>query len=285
MAPKILKAIQNFLNRGDKNGVDAIVDTPIVDEPTTTPTADPVEDPMGWLLESGMAEVMLMNTHEIKMMFMFGYALLHAYKLYPKLPERSAVSFRLISLMLACTGGGILVPILTNGIPVTLSDSYPIVIIAAFLVNEYYPIIREVIGLSPVLKVPLICMYECNRAFVVTKLVKAAASAIAPSEFDFPLFGPIFCGTIAGCGGAFLPMNKGLSPIQETGLQQPMMSAFIAATCFHLFYHTSLSDGVVNAHPKGQLAMAAFFIAHNIRATYFSGGAATNHVSADKKKN
>ena len=166
-----------------------------------------------------------------------------------------------------------MVPIFTNGIPVTLQDTYPIVIIMAFLVNEYYPLIREIIGLSPVIKVPLIVMYESNRAFVITKLVKAAAAAIGPSEFSFPLFGPIFCGTIAGCGGAFLPMNKGLSPIQENGLQQPMFSAFIAATCFHLFYATSLSEGVIDKHPKGQLVMALFFISGNIYETYFKGAA------------
>lgn len=50
----------------------------------------------------------------------------------------------------------------------------------------------------------MIILYETLRAFVVCKLTIAAGNAIAPSEFDFPIFGPIFCGTIAGCGGAFL---------------------------------------------------------------------------------
>ena len=56
----------------------------------------------------------------------------------------------------------------------------------------------------------MVFLYEVLRAFVVVKLTHASGKAIPSSEFAFPLFGPIFCGTIAGCGGAFLPLNKGL---------------------------------------------------------------------------
>ena len=160
--------------------------------------------------------------------------------------------------------------------------------IPAFLIHEMFPIIREVIGLSPILKGTLITMYECNRAKVVCTLIKAAAAAIPPSEFkDLALFGPIFCGTIAGCGGAFLPMNKGLDPIKELGLQQPMFTALCAATCFHLFMHTSLSQGVEQAAYKAQLVMAFYFILHNLYTTFFVGAAkpAPAKVAPAKKTN
>ena len=75
----------------------------------------------------------------------------------------------------------------------------------------------------------MIVLYETMRAYVVCKMTIAAGKAIAPSEFDFPIFGPIFCGTIAGCGGAFL-LAGGLTPI-KSGLAQPMLSAWIGATC------------------------------------------------------
>lgn len=54
----------------------------------------------------------------------------------------------------------------------------------------------------------------------------------------------------------FLPLDKGLSPLKE-GLNPPMLSAFIAATFFHLFIN--LSD-VKDAPKKGQVAVAAFFV-------------------------
>ena len=57
-------------------------------------------------------------------------------------------------MILACTGGGILVPIFINGIPVPLAqDSYPIAIFTSFLLHLYFPIMREVLELSPVFKV------------------------------------------------------------------------------------------------------------------------------------
>ena len=79
----------------------------------------------------------------------------------------------------------------------------------------------------------VIIFYEAVRAKVVTTFTVGAASAIAPSTFSFPVFGPIICGTIAGCGGAFLPLNK---------------------------VSTSLSEGVVDAKAKAHLHLALYFI-------------------------
>ncbi|KAL7581326.1 hypothetical protein ACA910_006086 [Epithemia clementina (nom. ined.)] len=273
-----------------QHGGGMMADAPPVQEYVTPPPSMEAEqDPTAWLINSSWAEVILLHAHEVKLMAMFAYVLLHGYKLYPKLPQQCAVSFRFISLMLASTGGGIIVPILINSIPVTLLDSYPMAgFIPAFLIHEFFPLIREVISLSPILKITLITLYECNRAKVVCTLIKAATAAIPASEFkDLALFGPIFCGTIAGCGGAFLPWNKGLDPIKESGLQQPMFTALCAATCFHLFINTSLSDGVAKAADKAQLIMAFYFILHNVYTTFLASEAspAPTKVTAAKKKN
>lgn len=66
-------------------------------------------------------------------------------------------------MVLACTGGGTLVPIFINSIPVSLSqDAYPIAIIASFLLHQYVPILREIMGLSPILKVYMAsCSWNC----------------------------------------------------------------------------------------------------------------------------
>lgn len=69
MAPKILQAIGNFFNRN--KGVESVME-----EPSVMPV-EAVEDPTGWMLASEIAQILLLHTHEIKMMFMFGYALLH----------------------------------------------------------------------------------------------------------------------------------------------------------------------------------------------------------------
>ena len=57
-------------------------------------------------------------------------------------------------MVLACTGGGIMVPIFINSIPVPLAqDAYPIAIFISFMLHSYFPIIRDVLELSPVFKV------------------------------------------------------------------------------------------------------------------------------------
>ena len=98
----------------------------------------------------------------------------------------------------------------------------------------------------------------------MVKLTTAAEAAIAPSDFSFPVFGPIFCGAIGGCGGAFFPLSKGLDPLLEGGLAPNMLSALIAATFYHLFVSTSISDDVIDAHKKAHVMVAKFFIAYGL---------------------
>jgi hypothetical protein len=121
------------------------------------------------------------------------------------------------------------------------------------------------------------------RAFVVTKLTLAAGAAIPASEFSFPLFGPIFCGTIAGCGGAFLPLNKGLEPIKN-GIEPPMFSAFVAATFLHLFV-TFIADDIPHGVKKAKVAVAAWFILHSMYANgFFSVPSKNEPIKADMVK-
>lgn len=74
---------------------------------------------------------------------------------------------------------------------------------------------------------------------------------------QFILFVP---GTIAGCGGAFLPFSKGLDPIKNS-MVPPVQTAFVGALCFHLYMNTSMSDGCIDAKKKAQVFMALYFIA------------------------
>lgn len=57
-------------------------------------------------------------------------------------------------MIMACTGGGILVPLFINAIPVPMAnDAYPIAILTSFAIHYYFPIVWEVVGLSPMVKV------------------------------------------------------------------------------------------------------------------------------------
>eukprot|EP00577_Skeletonema_sp_RCC1716_P017694 CAMPEP_0113391448 /NCGR_PEP_ID=MMETSP0013_2-20120614/10722_1 /TAXON_ID=2843 ORGANISM="Skeletonema costatum, Strain 1716" /NCGR_SAMPLE_ID=MMETSP0013_2 /ASSEMBLY_ACC=CAM_ASM_000158 /LENGTH=247 /DNA_ID=CAMNT_0000274705 /DNA_START=41 /DNA_END=784 /DNA_ORIENTATION=- /assembly_acc=CAM_ASM_000158 len=224
------------------------------------PEAAAAVDPTGWMVDNDVANFLLLHQKEVLYMCMLGYTFLHGSKVFKAVPKTASVSYKLISMILACTGGGILVPIFLNKVPVPLAnDAYPIAILTSFACHYYFPVVAEVMNLSPVVKSLVVVFYELVRAKVVLTFTLAASAAIAPTTFSFPLFGPIMCGTVAGCGGAFLPMNKGLDPITN-GLQPPMSSAFVGSALVHLFLNTSLSDGVINAKEKAHLHLALLFI-------------------------
>eukprot|EP00545_Synedropsis_sp_CCMP1620_P003442 CAMPEP_0119015150 /NCGR_PEP_ID=MMETSP1176-20130426/10585_1 /TAXON_ID=265551 /ORGANISM="Synedropsis recta cf, Strain CCMP1620" /LENGTH=267 /DNA_ID=CAMNT_0006968419 /DNA_START=40 /DNA_END=843 /DNA_ORIENTATION=- len=229
---------------------------------------EPPTDPSGWLLDNGLSQFLIMHTNEIKYMCMLGYTFLHGTKVFSKVPSTAPLSYKFISLILACTGGGIMVPIFINSIPVPLStDAYPVAIFASFILHNYFPILREVMRLSPLFTGLVVFLYETQRAYVVMKLTVAAGAAIPASDFAFPIFGPIFCGAIAGCGGAFLPLNKGLDPIKN-GLAPNMLSALFAATFIHLFLSTSLSNGIMNAAKKTHVIVALGFILFGLQQKF-----------------
>ena len=135
----------------------------------------------------------------------------------------------------------------------------------------------------------MVVFYETIRTYVVTLFVGLAASTIAPSQFSFPVFGPIICGTIGGCGGAFLPFDKGLAPIKD-GLPPPVFTAFTGATFFHLFTHYTkngnetgipfvddvLDQLQIDAPKKGKVIVALWFILY----TFYLNGIFSAMASA-----
>jgi len=115
------------------------------------------EDPSGWILDNEFANFVLFSTDAIKYMCLLGYTFLHGCKLFPTLPSDASVAYKFVRLIFQCTGGGILVPIFINSIPVVLAqDSYPIAIVCSFLIHTQFPIIRDVVKESKIFKV---CLY------------------------------------------------------------------------------------------------------------------------------
>jgi len=230
---------------------------------------EPIEDPTGWMLTSPLAEFLLMHTKEIRYMCLFGYTFYHGHKLFgnsllPKMKNDSA-AYKFVSFIMACTGGGILVPIFINSIPVPIADdAYPIALLVSYVLHDRYPVLRDVLDLSVVVKVLFVILYETLRASVVVKLTTAASLLITPTVFSFPLFGPIMCGTLGGCGGAFLPLNKGLEPIKKKGLGLPMATAFFGSAMFHLYVNSGVADGCVRKEEKAHVHLAMFFVASGL---------------------
>lgn len=218
-------------------------------------------DPTAWMVDNSFADFVLMPNMSVTFMCMVGYAFFGGVKVFSTSPASSTVAFKFVNLIMTCTGGGILVPIFINGIPVPLANDYFIIaMMIAFAIHHYFPVLREVYKISPIVKVWIVICFETFRSSVVFKLTTLAATKIPASVMSFPLFGPIACGAIGGCGGAFLPLNKGLEPIKN-GLASPMFTAMVGATVIHLFLNTPLSDGCVDAEKKVKVHLAGYFIA------------------------
>lgn len=170
-------------------------------------------------------------------------------------------------MILKCTGGGILVPLMLNLIPYPLQyDSYVIAVLLAFSVHNYYPVLREVYHMSTLVKVTSIVLYECVRAYVVVSLTAAGARHIPASDFTVPIFGPIICGTIGGCGYKFVPLNHGMTPLLEQGLTQPIVSALVGSMFFYGWI--LLYPQLPRSHDKGHVMVAIYFIVYNLWTTF-----------------
>jgi hypothetical protein len=190
--------------------------------------------------------------------------------LFGTLPPNSSIAYKYVSMIFQCTGGGVIVPLLINYIPVPLGvDAYPVMITISFLLHYYLPILRDVTKQSLVLKGCLIVLYETMRAAVVCKFIHLANEKIPASDFSFPVFGPIFCGTIAGCGGSFIPFHKGLDAIKD-GTNGPMASAFAASIVYHLLVDTEKFSPYLqaDAERKAQVLMALFFISYHFSTDF-----------------
>jgi hypothetical protein len=76
---------------------------------------------------------------------------------FSKMSESASPSYKFVRLVFQCTGGGTLVPIFINLVPVSLStDAYPIAIAISYLLHTYTPILREVLNQSELLKVSFV---------------------------------------------------------------------------------------------------------------------------------
>ena len=73
--------------------------------------------------------------------------------------------------------------------------------------------------------------YEIMRCHVLMGCTKMAAAKlpsalVAPSAERVALIGPLIAGLLGGCGGAFMPLSKGLEPL-EKGTNWRIVSAAI----------------------------------------------------------
>ncbi|CAM9281717.1 unnamed protein product [Pylaiella littoralis] len=143
-------------------------------------------------------------------------------------------------------GGGILAPFLLGKPPVMLVNDLvvPVVAVCWFISNRAEGSIFALIN-TPLMKQVISILAECFRANSMCGIVVLSNSILKPGKhYPIALWGPILLGTVAGCGGLFMPLDKGLKASctrtqhgLKNGAPWALQSAFYGSAFFNLFVY------------------------------------------------
>jgi len=199
---------------------------------------------------------MLLLQYEVKMLATFVYTFRGLANVRGVHKAGANSAFIFIAALMQSAGGGIVIPLLMNKTPAPfVNDMLVMTLIINMAVQHFAPSVVEIATDSTLINALLSTTFEIYRANGVCGAVKLGNSSLPASlDIGFPLFGPIFMGSIAGCAGGFLPLSKGLDPL-KAGCKPNMKSGFAAAIFFHFWLNVWGGDAAA-----GQILVALFFI-------------------------
>lgn len=145
---------------------------------------------------------------------------------------------------IAAFGGGFLAPLIVCHNPVPLmEETFLWMVVGAWYIVHNAPMINaplEALYQSVPGRALFVVLFAIFKTNQITGGIELADTAIIAENlvnhsryFNIPMAAPLICGFLSGCGGAFLPFEKGLRPIAE-GKQWPVRSSFFA-TVFYYF--------------------------------------------------
>jgi len=148
----------------------------------------------------------------------------------------------LISTALAAFGGGFLAPIIVGHCPIPLrEETFAWIMVFSWYVTHHIPLVSatwtRIAQSGPGWVVISICFAIFKTQQIVGGIELAAnaidAEALEPHSRHFwtPMAGPFVCGFLSGCGGAFMPFDKALKPI-EAGKNWSVQSSALATLLY-----------------------------------------------------
>ena len=108
-------------------------------------------------------------------------------------------------------------------------------------------------------------MYEMMRCHVLMNCTAMAAGTLGnvlavPSADRVPIIGPLIAGTLGGCGGGFMPLNKGLDPL-EKGTNWRIGSGLVNSLWLHLSMQNPATTDMIGLGPTWcRFIAASFFV-------------------------
>jgi len=225
-------------------------------------TAPPAPTP-GYL-DNTLVDFVTMSTPEIKSMCLFFYV----WSVVAANSSNSVKDF--VQCLIGAVGGGILVPIFLNGTPVPIANElFLVLLVVVFVLFKNVPILREISTGSTTFKLFIAFLSETFRANVVCGAVTATVNVVGTTNgvvCSFPLLAPILCGGLAGCGGGFMPLSKGLSPL-DNGLNSKQLTALVGAAFYHVYISTQAPLSPALAVTAGRSLVALSFVFVNFSQT------------------
>jgi len=149
----------------------------------------------------------------------------------------------LVTTAIAAFGGGFLAPLIVAHCPVPLrEETFFWFLVFAWYVTHHVPVVSVTwceIAKSKAGWTVLTILFGIFKTQQIVGSIELAAKAVDHEPlmphsryFFVPMAGPLVCGFLGGCGGAFLPFDKGLRPIEE-GKQWPVSAAFFATVIYY----------------------------------------------------
>ncbi|CAE8649388.1 unnamed protein product [Polarella glacialis] len=146
---------------------------------------------------------------------------------------------------IAAFGGGFLAPAIVGHCPPPLrEETFFWACVFSWYVTHYVPYVSaswKDLSRTRAMQLLLTVLFGIFKTQQIVGLIELSAKAIAEENlipqsryFSQPCAAPLLCGFLGGCGGAFLPLSKGLLPIEQ-GKQWPVSAAFLAT----VFYYVS----------------------------------------------
>ncbi|CAM9705004.1 unnamed protein product, partial [Chrysoparadoxa australica] len=141
----------------------------------------------------------------------------------------------IVLIALTAFGGNLIASMATRQVPMVLADDsvLPLILICWYLVNHSPKDVVPGLLSVPIIHQAIVLAMEAFRAGMLCDMVQAAENS--DNTGIKSLMGPAIVGLVAGCGGAFLPLDRGLRPIRN-GLPWHIQSSLVGA----LFYHISV---------------------------------------------
>mmetsp|Transcript_26828 Transcript_26828/g.44542 ORF Transcript_26828/g.44542 Transcript_26828/m.44542 type:complete len:273 (+) Transcript_26828:77-895(+) len=168
-------------------------------------------------------------------------------------------------MVLSCFGGSTMAAIICGKpVPFMCNEALVPVCLVTWVVVYRMPVLTLGFLLDTTLgNVLNSVLYEIQRCHVLMNCAALAAATLPanlaqPSQDRATVIGPLIAGLLGGCGGGFMPLNKGLDPL-ATGSNWRIGSSALASLWLFLAAHCPTTKAMIGLSTRTARVVAVIF--------------------------